>query len=65
MEEAAISIDTYLCSGCQTCVEMCPNVFILNELTGKAELIHPDQRVTEAIREAAAYCPEKCILIEE
>ncbi|PIE59179.1 MAG: ferredoxin [Desulfobulbus propionicus] len=61
----AINIDTYFCSGCMTCVTMCPKVFILNEHTGKAELLHPDQQVTDAIREAAAYCPEKCILIED
>ncbi len=48
-----------------TCVEMCPDVFQLNEHTGKVELINPDQEVTEAIRQAAAYCPEKCIEIEE
>jgi ferredoxin len=44
---------------------MCPDVFTLNPLTGKAELIDPDQRPDEAIRQAAAFCPEKCILIEE
>lgn len=62
---SSIFIDTYLCNGCATCVEMCPDVFRLNELTDRAELINPDQEVTEAIREAAAYCPEKCIEIEE
>jgi ferredoxin len=42
---------------------MCPDVFVLNPLTGKAELLRPDQVVTEEICQAAAYCPEKCILI--
>ncbi|MBM9514217.1 ferredoxin [Desulfogranum marinum] len=60
-----IIIDTYLCNACKTCIEMCPDVFELNELTGKAALIHSDQKVTDAIREAAAYCPEKCIEIQE
>lgn len=44
---------------------MCPDVFILNPLTGKAELLLPDQEVTDEIRQAAAFCPEKCILIIE
>ncbi len=60
-----ISIDTYLCSGCLTCIEMCPDIFTLNEMTEKAELIHPDPEITDAIRQAAAFCPEKCIDIEE
>jgi len=59
----AIVIDSYRCSGCATCCEMCPDVFVLNPLTGKAELIDPDQEVTEAIYQAAAFCPEKCILL--
>ncbi|WP_448874070.1 ferredoxin [Desulfobulbus propionicus] len=61
----SITIDSYRCSGCGTCCVMCPDVFTLNPLTGKAELIDPDQRPDEAIRQAAAFCPEKCILIEE
>lgn len=44
---------------------MGPDVFALNPLTGKAELIDPDQEVTEAIRQAAAFCPEKCIFFSE
>ena len=62
---STILIDSYRCSGCATCTEMCPDVFVLNPLTGKAELIFPDQQVSEAIRQAAAFCPEKCICIEE
>ena len=62
---SAIDIDVYRCSGCATCVAMCPDVFRLNPLTGKAELIDPDQAITEAIRQAAAFCPEKCILLIE
>ena len=62
---STILIDSYRCSGCATCTEMCPDVFVLNPLTGKAELIVPDQQVSEAIRQAAAFCPEKCLLIEE
>ena len=42
---------------------MCPDVFVLNPLTEKAELISPDQEVTDPVRLAAAYCPEKCIII--
>ncbi|MBM9537305.1 ferredoxin [Desulfobulbus alkaliphilus] len=62
---SAILIDSYRCNGCATCIAMCPDVFALNPMTEKAELINSDQEVTSAVREAAAYCPEKCILIVE
>lgn len=60
-----INVDSYRCSGCGTCWTMCPDVFALNPLTGKAELIDPDQVPDEAIGQAAAFCPEQCIHIEE
>lgn len=62
---AEIFIDTYLCSGCATCVEMCPLIFRLDPVTEKAELIDPHPEITDSIYQAAAYCPEKCIAIQE
>ncbi|MHB1349968.1 MAG: ferredoxin [Desulfobulbus sp.] len=60
-----VLIDTYLCNSCATCVELCPTVFCLDETTGKARLVIPDPEITDAVRQAAAYCPEKCIEIRE
>lgn len=58
-----ITIDTYLCNGCGTCIEMCPEVFRLDETTGKAALVSAEPVVTDDVYQAAAYCPEKCIFI--
>ena len=44
---------------------LCPEVFRLSPITGKAELVDPDQAVTERVREAAVYCPERCILLPD
>ena len=60
-----INIDTYLCNGCGTCIEMCPEVFRFDETTGKADLVTPEPEITDEIYLAAAYCPEKCIEIQE
>ena len=60
-----IIIDTYLCSGCATCVEMCPEVFRLDEILEKAELMGTSPEISDAVYQAAAYCPEKCITIVE
>ena len=62
---AEIIIDTYLCSGCETCTEMCPDVFCIDEATEKATLVTVSPRITDAVRQAAAFCPEKCIEILE
>ena len=48
---STLLIDSYRCSGCATCCEMCPDVFILNPLTSKAELLLPDQEVTMFVYE--------------
>ena len=62
---AEIIIDTYQCSGCETCVEMCPDIFQIDEATEKAGLISTSPEITDAVRQAAAFCPEKCIEISE
>jgi ferredoxin len=61
----AIIIDTYRCSGCVTCVEMCPEVFQMDPAGEKAELIDPNPVITDEVYQAAAFCPEKCIEITE
>ncbi|ADW18857.1 hypothetical protein Despr_2722 [Desulfobulbus propionicus DSM 2032] len=59
----ALAIDSYRCNGCGSCCEMCPEVFGLTPLTSRAQLLNPDQEVTEDVRRAAAFCPKKCILV--
>ncbi|BCO10261.1 hypothetical protein GF1_26370 [Desulfolithobacter dissulfuricans] len=61
---AEILIDTYFCSNCMTCVELCPEVFYFNEDTEKIELTSINPEITEDVRQAVAYCPEKCIEIK-
>lgn len=56
-----IIIDSYECNGCGSCVEICPEVFVMDDDGEKAILIDPDAEVTDKVEEAAAYCPQKCI----
>jgi len=60
-----IIIDTYLCSGCATCAEMCPEVFRMDPVSEKAELVRVNPTVTDEVYQTAAFCPEKCIEIKE
>ena len=58
-------VDIVACTLCMGCVEVCPQVFRLNEDLGFIEVadldVYPQVEVDEAIK----YCPEDCITWEE
>ncbi len=61
-----VSIDPELCNGCGPCVDICPEVFELNE--EEIAVVKVDEvpaKLQEACREAADSCPTEAILIEE
>lgn len=60
-----IKIDEEACLGCESCVELCPNVFALNEEGDKAVVIKPDEGLTDCVSEAIETCPVECISCEE
>jgi ferredoxin len=64
MPASYIVIDVYECNGCGSCVEICPDVFAMDDTGDKAFLLDPDAKITEKVEEAAAYCAQKCIEFE-
>ena len=54
-------IDSSECSDCESCVEVCPSVFRINEETGMIEAVELSQYPEEEIREAISCCPKDCI----
>jgi len=61
-----IIVDEDICIGCGRCMEICPSVFYLNEMTGKSEVIDPDACDFVGCCEAAEEnCPVEAITIEE
>jgi ferredoxin len=58
-------IETEECLGCETCVELCPEVFAFNEDEEKAEVILPYGGTEDCIEEAISSCPAECIQWEE
>lgn len=53
------------CIGCGACVDVCPEVFSLNEAIDKALVINPQGCPEERIQEAVDLCPVHCIFWEE
>jgi ferredoxin len=60
-----VFIDEEECIGCGSCVELCPEVFLMNEDKEKAEVILPERGPSECIEEAMEACPVSCIHWEE
>jgi ferredoxin len=60
-----VVIDTEECVGCQTCVELCPDVFTFNDASEKAEVAQEEGGPEDCIEEAMSSCPVECIKWEE
>jgi ferredoxin len=60
-----VVIDADECIGCESCVELCPQVFAFNEAEEKAEVILPEGGPEDCIEEAIQTCPVECIHWEE
>ena len=61
-----VRVDQELCTGCGLCVEICPEVFEMNDdgLAEAKEKDVPEDLASDA-REAAEDCPVEAIIIEE
>jgi len=57
-------VDIGTCTLCMGCVELCPEVFRLNEHTGYIEVIELDHYPRALVDEAIKYCPEDSITWE-
>ena len=60
-----VVIDTDECIGCESCVELCSEVFAFNEEAEKAEVILSEGGPQDCIEEAIATCPVECISWED
>ena len=56
-----VIIDTDECIGCESCVELCPDIFEFNENEEKANVKLAEGGEEECIDEAISTCPVECI----
>lgn len=59
---AAIVV-TEECIGCESCVEVCPDVFVMDEATGHAKAKDPSSTAA-CVDEAIEICPVTAIVRE-
>jgi ferredoxin len=53
-------VDQDVCTGCETCIDLCPEVFRLTD-DMVAEVFDPAGAGEEEIQEAIESCPVECI----
>ena len=56
-----VDLDNQNCIECGACAELCPDVFEMDDRTGKALVIVFEITDKSRIEEAIAICPAECI----
>ena len=61
LSEKAIWVDEAACIGCQYCVHVATNTFIVDENYGRARVIRQNGDDLEVVQEAMDTCPVDCM----
>ncbi|MBN2059856.1 MAG: ferredoxin [Deltaproteobacteria bacterium] len=57
-------MDSALCTDCDTCIELCPEVFKRHEELGLIEIMYLSEYPEDIIQEVISLCPAGCITWE-
>ena len=61
-----VRVDQESCTGCGLCLDLCPDMFELNdEALAEAKQEDVPENLEDDVREAADECPVEAIVIEE
>lgn len=58
-------VDADVCTGCELCVDTCPDVFEMKNGVAVAKVAVVPPSAEDACRDAASNCPVEAIKIEE
>ncbi len=56
-----VDLDNQSCIECGACAELCPEVFEMDDRSGKARVIVFDITEKSCVEEAILTCPAECI----
>lgn len=59
------TVDQDFCTGCELCIETCPEVFEMGADTAQVKGDKVPEDAIEACKQAAEECPSEAIIIEE
>jgi len=60
-----VIVDPDLCTGCELCVDTCPEVFEMDGDIAKVKVDKVPEDAIDSCKEAAEDCPSEAIRIEE
>jgi ferredoxin len=61
-----VQVDKELCIGCESCVDLCPEVFDMEEDVAYTKIDDDiPEDMEDTCREAAEACPTEAIIVEE
>ena len=61
LREKAVWVDDKVCIGCQYCVHVAPNTFVVEEELGHSKAIRQNGDSIDIVKEAIDTCPVDCI----
>ena len=56
-----VDLDNQACIECGACADVCPEVFEMDERSGKARVIAFEITEADCVEEAISICPAECI----
>lgn len=59
-----VKIDADLCSGCELCVDTCPDVFEMADVVAVVRKAQVPAGLEEEVKDAADSCPSEAIIVE-
>ncbi len=65
MVEMKTKVDPDICTGCELCTQICPEVFEMEDDLAVTKVDEVPADIEEACRQATEECPVEAIIIEE
>ena len=60
-----VKVDRDMCTGCELCIDACPEVFEMHEDLSRAKMEVVPKDLEDSVRETAEDCPVEAIIVEE
>ena len=60
-----VKVDADLCTGCELCIDTCPEVFEMKDDVSVAKVENVPADMEDDVREAGEDCPVEAIIVEE